>query len=157
MNTRRNIKEIRQLDLNGNLVAVYDSVKKAAATTGVSKSYITNVFYGFNKAAAGYQWEAVYCQPTESKQVIKKENPSKLSEEREREIEEYLEKVNGGTRIRHCVGINDMGKWCNTKFLSKGKHERKCPKCREKQDDILPHKLFTSDNYTYFLQQNALL
>lgn len=157
VNKRRNIKEIRQLDSNGNLVAVYDSVKKAAAITGISKSYITNVFYGFNKAAAGYRWEAVYYQPGKTKQVVKKENPSRLSEEMERETEEYLEKVNGGTKIRRCVGINNVGEWCNATFLSEGKHERKCPRCQGKQEVMPQHKLFAPVNRTYLLQHNALL
>lgn len=157
MNRRRDVKEIRQFDLNGNLVATYESVKRAAVTVGLTMSSIRNIIYGFSKTSAGYHWEAVYYQPSKNKQVRKKEYPSRLTDREEREIKEFIEQVNGGTRMRHCIGIDDRDKLCDNRFLSNGAFERKCPKCRERQYGILPRKLILSNNYTHFLQQRIVL
>ena len=149
---RRNIKEIHQLDIDGNLVATYESLKLAAITVGLTISSIRNIILGYSKTAAGYQWKAVYYQPGENKPVRKNGHPSRLRDEQEQEIKEFMEKVNGGTRMRRCIGIDDMDKLCSNTFLSNGAFERKCPKCRERQDGFLPRKLILSNNYRHYLQ-----
>lgn len=155
--SKRNIREIRQLSLDGHLITVYENVKGAAAAVGVAKSSIRNIFYGYNKTAAGYKWEAVYCQPTETKRVIKSEDPSKVTEKEERVIVEFLEEINSNTTERRCIGIDSDGNFCNKEFLSTGRHERKCRKCRKTHEGTPPHRTFISKEYAYLLQHEELL
>lgn len=50
-------KRVEQYDCDGNLVAVYKSMKEACEKTGVDKSLLTKVCKGKRKTAGGYQWK----------------------------------------------------------------------------------------------------
>lgn len=52
-------KQIKQLDLNNNLIRIWDSLTKAAKSVGGSPGNISAVCYGKKKTAYGYKWE--YC------------------------------------------------------------------------------------------------
>lgn len=47
---------VAQLDLNGNRIAEYPSMKEAKRITGVSNSHICNVCHGHRRMAGGYKW-----------------------------------------------------------------------------------------------------
>lgn len=48
------MKKIVQCDLSGNLIARFDSVKKAAEKTGILRSRISSAITGLSKTAGGY-------------------------------------------------------------------------------------------------------
>ena len=50
-------KMVCQLDLDGNMIRVWDSVKEASDSVGISASNISNVCAGRNETAAGYKWK----------------------------------------------------------------------------------------------------
>ena len=51
---------VKQLDLNGNCIAIYCSVKDAAYYSGASTKKIPSVCTGIEKTAGGYKWEYVH-------------------------------------------------------------------------------------------------
>lgn len=54
------LKKVRQIDKDGNVVAVYPGVIKATKALGLkSKSAITNCIAGISKTCCGYRWEYV--------------------------------------------------------------------------------------------------
>lgn len=54
---KRRRKPIRQLDLNGNLIATYPGMGELEKETGFSHSTICNVCRGKNDTAYGFRWE----------------------------------------------------------------------------------------------------
>lgn len=50
-------KQIKQLDLNNNLIKIWNSLTEAAKGVGGSPSNISAVCYGNRKSAYGYKWE----------------------------------------------------------------------------------------------------
>lgn len=61
----RHEKRVIQLDLNGNYISEYHSVKEAYYGTGISRSAISLVACGKRKTAGGYKWmykEDFLCQ-----------------------------------------------------------------------------------------------
>ncbi len=53
--TRR--KRVDKLDLHGNVVESYNSVRQAAAANGIRNSAITNVLIGLCKTSGGFKWK----------------------------------------------------------------------------------------------------
>lgn len=49
-------KRVRQMDLNENLIKVFDSIKQAEEETGVWDSGIINCCRGKYKQAGGFKW-----------------------------------------------------------------------------------------------------
>ena len=52
-------KKVRQMNLEGEFVALYNSISEAARSVNVDFSSIRYVVRGFGKTAAGYKWELV--------------------------------------------------------------------------------------------------
>lgn len=50
-------KPVLQLDLEGNVIAEYPSMKIAAKEVGMVQSGISNVLSGYSKTCAGYKWK----------------------------------------------------------------------------------------------------
>ena len=57
--TQRSRIPIRQLDLDGNVIATYDGMADAARANGFSRGSINNVCLGKADTAYGYKWEYV--------------------------------------------------------------------------------------------------
>lgn len=49
-------KPVRQIDLYGNLVNVFESAKQANEITNISRSHISNCCHGKRRMAGGYKW-----------------------------------------------------------------------------------------------------
>lgn len=57
-NSEKNRKPLSQYDLNGNLIASFNSLKEAAeSNNSYKKSGISNCLVGRNKTYKGYKWE----------------------------------------------------------------------------------------------------
>lgn len=50
-------RRIKQLDLNGNLIKVFDSIKEASGKTGTNCASICLCCRGKRKTSNGYKWE----------------------------------------------------------------------------------------------------
>lgn len=55
LNSRK--KKIKQLDLQGNLIKVFESARQAARELNLSQGAISNVARGIAKSTGGYQWQ----------------------------------------------------------------------------------------------------
>ena len=54
---RWDAKPVIQIDLHGEIVARYPSIREASRTTGLKKRAITLVLSGKNKTSGGYYWK----------------------------------------------------------------------------------------------------
>lgn len=50
-------QKVMQLDMEGNIIAIYQSVTEAGKTTGIERKNITRVLCGHRKKAGGYAWK----------------------------------------------------------------------------------------------------
>jgi group I intron endonuclease len=57
LESSKKYKKILQLDLDGNLIKIWDGVIIASKELLINRSSITNVCYGRNKTAGGYKWK----------------------------------------------------------------------------------------------------
>lgn len=55
----RSTKAVRQLDLNGNIIAEFKSAKEAEEITGISSKHIPSVCKGTRKTTGGCKWEYI--------------------------------------------------------------------------------------------------
>lgn len=55
----KHYKRIQQLDLFGNIVDTFESIKEAFAKTGINASTISQVAKGTRKTAGGYKWKYI--------------------------------------------------------------------------------------------------
>lgn len=55
--TSPNKKPVSQLDLSGNLIKQWDSIKEASIATGTTRAGILKVVKGESRHANGYKWE----------------------------------------------------------------------------------------------------
>ena len=53
-----NSKPVQAFDINGNLVAEFESIRLASKSLGVSDSHISSCVNGHRKSAGGYVWKA---------------------------------------------------------------------------------------------------
>ena len=58
-NSRRRFK-INMIDLNGNIIRVFNSITEAEQITGIHRGNIARTVRGQSKTAGGYVWERVY-------------------------------------------------------------------------------------------------
>lgn len=56
-NAKAKYKKIFQVDTNGNIIKVWDSMKEASQTLGIDKSSISMVCHGKRRSAGGYHWD----------------------------------------------------------------------------------------------------
>lgn len=54
---KSHMKSVVQLDMQGNFVSVFNSIKEASLMTGANYTSISNVCNGKNKSANGYKWQ----------------------------------------------------------------------------------------------------
>ena len=54
--SEKNFKKVIQLDLNDNVLNVFESIKQAGQETGVSRSNISSCCNGKLKSAGGFKW-----------------------------------------------------------------------------------------------------
>lgn len=52
----RKTRKVRQLDTNGNIIAIYDSIAKAGRAMKISGCHISNVCRGEKATAGGFRW-----------------------------------------------------------------------------------------------------
>lgn len=52
----KRLKEVYQLDLDGNIIKSFSSLQEASIETNISDTYICNVCRGRNNSAKGYKW-----------------------------------------------------------------------------------------------------
>lgn len=113
---RHSAMGVRQLTINGDVVAVYDSQKAAALATGISRSIISMVVNKHRLHAGGFKWI-----PIERQRQPKKTGRDILLK---KEAEEYLRVVN-----RNEVPGERTCLMCGKLFFSKSNRNRRCPGC----------------------------
>jgi len=53
---KRNAKAIEQLDMEGKVIAVWESAREAHEALNINAGYITNCLKGRRREAGGFKW-----------------------------------------------------------------------------------------------------
>ena len=88
--TNKSKTKVSQYDKEGNLIAVFDSIKEASAKTGVISSGISNCILGLSLSSGGYVWKQnngeacgkinKYIKPTHKPVVCYDKHKNKIKE-----------------------------------------------------------------------------
>lgn len=92
---------VRQMDLDGNVIAEYDTITQASKETGADISKISAVCKGKRKTTSGYRWEFI----NDKHIVLNREN--RYDPSKDKNAKAVLQYTKDGTLVNEYYSLNE--------------------------------------------------